>query len=338
MLAPSEPSTVSSNKLIVDVQLRDQEPTHVLHDIRNKLMNTPREIDPRFFYDDAGSELFERITELPEYYQTRTERALIEGIADRVAQRCGCTSLVELGSGASQKTRPLLDAMLRHGCETYVPFDVSEGIVRRAAEELLAIHPELCVHAVIGEFAQHLDAIPSSGRRLVIFLGGTIGNFTPEDAQRFLRGLADVMREGEFFLLGVDLIKDPARIEAAYDDGQGVTAEFNRNVLRVLNAVADGDFDPEGFRHRAFYDVELHRIEMHLVATRAQVVRLAALGAVLLFEAGDSIRTEISVKYDRARVAQLLASTGLELVDWFTDAEDLFGLALARKGPRPASP
>ncbi len=224
--------------------------------------------------------------------------------------------------------------MLERGCDTYVPFDVSEGIVRRAAVELLDSYPALRVHAIIGEFVQHLDCIPHGKKRLMIFLGGTIGNFTPIYAQRFLTSVADAMDEGEFFLLGIDLIKDPARIEAAYNDAQGVTAEFNRNILRVLNKTVDADFDPDGFEHRAFYDPNHHRIEMQLVALHEQQARLATLGTLLLFEKGDVIRTEISVKYDRERVADLLDGTGLDLVDWFTDAEQLFGLALARRSAR----
>ncbi len=335
-MGSTEPS-VAAGHLVVDVHLRDQSPESLLRSVREHLLRTPREIEPRFFYDDHGSELFERITETPEYYQTRTERALLESIADSVARRCECQVLVELGSGASQKTRALLDPMLRSGCDTYVPFDVSEGIVRRAADELLETYPQLGVHAIIGEFIEHLDRIPRGKRRLLIFLGGTIGNFTPEYAQRFLASVADVMDEGEFFLLGVDLIKDPKRIEAAYNDAQGVTAHFNRNILRVLNRVADGDFDPDAFRHRAFYDEDAHRIEMHLVATRAQEVRLRATGTLLVFEPGDFIRTEISVKYDRTRVDELLRGTGLQLAEWFTDPEQLFGLALARRGPRAES-
>lgn len=329
---------VDTERIAVDLSLREEEPHERLRNIREHLMRTPREIEPRYLYDDRGSALFERITELPEYYQTRTERALLADIAGTVARRCECSTLVELGSGASEKTRVLLDAMVAAGCGTYVPFDVSEGIVRRAAAGLLEFYPELRVHAVIGEFDQHLERIPRGSRRLIIFLGGTIGNFAREYARSFLTQVADVMDEGEYFLLGVDLIKDPTRLEAAYNDSRGVTAEFNRNILSVLNKVADADFDPNGFRHRSFYDAALHRIEMHLVATRAQEVQLAALGTVLLFAAGDSIRTEISVKYDRKRVAELIERTGLEFVEWFSDPEELFALALTRRGPRRGKP
>jgi L-histidine N-alpha-methyltransferase len=336
-MGPTDQS-VKAGRIVVDLGLRDEEPSERLRGIREHLMRTPREIEPRYFYDNRGSELFERITQLPEYYQTRTERALLADIAAAVARRCECSTLVELGSGASAKTRVLLDAMLAQGCETYVPFDVSEGIVRRAAAELLETYPELRVHAVIGEFDQHLERVPREGRRLIIFLGGTIGNFTPEYAQRFLTQLAAVMDEGEYFLMGVDLIKDPARLEAAYNDREGVTAALNRNILRVLNKVADADFDPDGFHHRAFYDTAQHRVEMHLVATREHEVRLAALGMLLLFNEGDSIRSEISVKYDRKLVADLFEFTDFELVDWFTDPEELFGLALARRRPRTAKP
>ena len=323
----------TAGDVVVDVHL-EQDPARVLNGIRDDLLRTPRQIAPRFFYDDRGGAFFEQITELPEYYQTRTEHALLERIADDIARRTRCTALVELGSGSSAKTRVLLDAMeLAGGCQVYVPFDVNEGVVRAAAEELVSSYTGLRVHAVIGEFMKDLDAIPRPGKRLLIFLGSTIGNLTPREAQRFLVQLAGVMEPGEFFLLGVDLIKDVARLETAYNDAQGVTAEFNRNILRAINAVAGGDFDPLAYDHLAFYDTARHWIEMRLVANRDHEVYLPDAGLVLLFRRGDAIRTEISVKYDPPMTAALLAGAGFDLLSWYPDPENLFGLALAARRP-----
>jgi len=330
MLQPL-PSPVSGGDVVVDVHL-DEDPERTRREIREDLLRPRRQIAPRFFYDDRGCELFEAITALPEYYQTRTERALLEQVAADVARRTVCRALVELGSGASTKTRVLLDAMLpRGGCELYVPFDVNAAVVRRAGEELVAAYPGLHVHGIIGEFSRHLDAIPPAAGRLLIFLGGTIGNFTPGAARRFLAHLAGVMQPGEHFLLGVDLIKDISRLEAAYNDARGVTAEFNRNILRAVNAAANADFDPAAFEHRAFYDRANHWIEMRLVARRDHEVHLRAAGLLLLLRRGDEIRTEISVKYDRSMVHDLLAAAGFEPIAWYTDPDALFGLALARR-------
>jgi L-histidine Nalpha-methyltransferase len=326
-----QPLRLTAGDVVVDVHVED-DPGRELRSLGAGLLRTPREIAPRYFYNDSGCALFAAITDLPEYYQTRTERALLRSVAAEVARRTGSRSLVELGSGASTKTRVLLDAMQASGgCELYVPFDVNEAVVRRAGEELVASYPGMQVHGVIGEFDRHLDAIPPASRRLIIFLGGTIGNFTPEDAHRFLARLAGSMEPGEHFLLGVDLIKDPARLEAAYNDAAGVTAEFNRNMLVAVNAAAGGDFDPAAFDHLAFYDAANHWIEMRLVARRDHEVHLRDAGIVLLLHRGDAIRTEISVKYDRPMVQELFSAAGFESLAWYTDPENLFGLALARR-------
>ncbi|MFQ5600879.1 MAG: L-histidine N(alpha)-methyltransferase [Candidatus Krumholzibacteriia bacterium] len=326
------PESVHCGDVVIDVRLEDQDRKRVLDGIRRGLLRTPREISPQFFYDEHGSQLFVKITELPEYYQTRPARALLERIADESVRESGAEVLVELGSGAATKTRVLLDAMNRSDrLGVYVPFDVSEGIVRRTAGELVSEYPGLHVHAVIGEFMEHIDEIPRHGRRLVIFLGGTIGNYDRVSARRFLSRVAEATRPGESFLLGTDLIKDTATVEAAYNDVQGVTAEFNRNILRVMNRVADGDFDPEGFEHRALYDESNHWIEMRLVASRAQAVRLAAIGMQVHFRSGDGIRTEISAKFDRQRVEQLLGASGFRMTGWYTDPQRLFALTLARR-------
>ncbi len=306
-----------------------------LADLAAALRRTPREIPSKFFYDEAGSALFERITELPEYYQTRTERALLESIADRVVQASGADELVEIGAGAATKTRVLLDALERAGrLRLYVPLDVDESMVRRVAAELTAEYPGLCVHGVVGDFMAHLGHIPDGNgpgaRRLVLFLGGTLGNLQPEAARRFLKELRSEMAPGDSFLLGADLVKPIARLEAAYDDAAGVTAQFNRNILNVVNRRTGGDFEPAAFRHRAFYDPRNAWIEMRLVSRKRQAVHLPALGLSFTLEEGEEILTEISAKYDRLRLEGLLRETGFEPVAWFTDPEGLFGLSLSR--------
>lgn len=301
-------------------------------ELQQALTETPRRIPSRFFYDDRGSELFERICELPEYYQTRTEGALLAAIADRVLATSRAEELVEIGSGAATKTRLLLDAMQRAGTlRLYVPLDVSEGTVRRVAEELTAEYPGLEVHGIVADFMTHLNRLPEGGRRLMIFLGGTIGNLRPREARDFLAQLHRATSPGDFFLLGVDQIKPVERLEAAYNDSAGITAEFNRNILNVVNRRFGGDFDPRAFRHRAFYDRDRDWIEMRLVAEKPQTVHLAGLGLEIEIEEGEEILTEISAKYDRQKAEALLDGAGFEPVEWFTDPEGLFGLALARR-------
>ena len=334
----------TSERLLVTVHNRDGQVATDRAELRAALLRTPREIPSRFFYDDLGSWLFERITELPEYYQTRTEHALLVAIAGRVAAASRASQLVEIGSGAATKTRVLLDALERTGCmRLYVPVDVAEGTMRRVAEELIAEYPDLAVHGIVADFGGDLSPLPAlngvdsahaclPGGRLVIFLGGTIGNLPPREATEFLLRRHGEMSPGDFFLLGVDLVKPVARVEAAYNDAAGVTAEFNRNILRVANDVAaGGDFDPGAFTHHAFYDAGRRWIEMRLRSDRQQRVRLPAIGLELELAAGEEIRTEISAKYDRASADALLAGAGFEPVDWFTDPEQLFGLVLARR-------
>jgi len=334
----------TSERLLVTVHNRDGQAATDRAELRAALLRTPREIPSRFFYDDLGSWLFERITELPEYYQTRTEHALLVAIAGRVAAASRASQLVEIGSGAATKTRVLLDALERTGCmRLYVPVDVAEGTVRRVAEELTAEYSDLAVHGIVADFGGDLSPLPAlngvhsahacvPGGRLVIFLGGTIGNLLPREAEDFLARRHREMSPGDFFLLGVDLVKPVARVESAYNDDAGITAEFNRNILRVANEVAGGgDFDPGTFTHRAFYDAGRRWIEMRLRSKRAQRVRLPAIGLELELAAGEEIRTEISAKFDRASAEALLTGAGFEPVDWFTDPERLFGLALARR-------
>ena len=319
------------------VRIAPGESTTLAEDVRRGLSASPRRLPFRLLYDKVGSELFLHITEQPEYYQTRTERALLSFIADEVINRSGAEELVELGSGASTKTRVMLDAMERAGqLRWYVPFDVSEGIVRRVAGELTSEYDGLSIHGIIGDFVKQLHTIPREGRRLILFLGGTIGNFNELQARRFLRGVHDILEPGEHLLLGTDLIKDEKRLHAAYNDSRNITAEFNRNILRVLNAQAGGNFDPQAFEHEAIYNSEKHRIELWLRATRAQEVHLQELALTMYLEKGSRILTEISVKFDRQLIEDILVQSGLELEAMYTDAHADFALNLIRRPENPA--
>lgn len=309
-------------------------------EIRAGLLADPPAIPSKYFYDDEGSRLFEEITRLPEYYQTRTEERILEARADEVVARFRPRELVELGSGASRKTRVLLDAMARSGrLRRCVLFDINERFLQESLRSLAAAYPGLEPRGVAGDFATDLAAIGiSRQRRLAVFLGGTVGNLLPSEVPAFLARLASVLARGDGFLLGVDLVKDPARLHAAYNDAAGVTARFNRNILRVVNEALDGDFDPAAFEHVAFYDEARAWIEMRLRALRPMRVHLREAGVERTFEAGDEIRTEISCKYTRASVQALLPGTGLRMVDWLTDGEELFALAvLERLATLPAA-
>ena len=301
-------------------------------EIRAGLLADPPEIPSKYFYDDTGSRLFEEITRLPEYYQTRTEERLLEARADEVVGRFRPSELVELGSGTSRKTRVVLDAMARSGgLRSCVLFDINERVLQDSLRALAAAYPGLEVRGVAGDFATDLAAIGTSDeRRLAIFLGGTIGNLASSDVPAFLTRLSSVLAPGDGFLLGVDLVKDPARLHAAYNDAAGVTARFNRNILSVVNEALQGDFDPSAFEHVAFYDEGQARIEMRLRALRPTRVRVRGAGLERTFEAGDEIRTEISCKYTRASLEVLLPKT-LRLVDWLADDEDLFALAVMER-------
>ena len=301
----------------------------------------PRSIPSKHFYDERGLALFDTITALPEYYPTRTERAILERVAPEVARTSGAAELVELGSGSATKTRLLLDALHRdepHGAGSlrlYVPVDVNEASLARVGEELVRDYPGLLVHGVAADFLGPLAPLPvlpeEGGPRLAIFLGGTLGNLRPADeAPAFLARLRQALSLGDWFLLGVDLVKDVATLEAAYDDAAGVTAEFNRNVLRVVNRLLRADFDPARFRHRAFYDRANDWIEMRLVAEGAQVVSLGVTGETLHLLDGEEIRTEISAKYTRERAEALLRGAGFAPRQWHTDDRGWFGVSLAR--------
>ncbi|MFD9127307.1 L-histidine N(alpha)-methyltransferase [Kitasatospora sp. NPDC059571] len=306
--------------------------SHALrHDVRSGLTADPKWLPPKWFYDARGSELFEEITRLPEYYPTRAEREILTERAAEIAVLTRARTLVELGSGSSEKTRLLLDALRRLGTlESYVPVDVSESALDAAGHALTAEYPGLAVHAVLSDFTKGLGLPPGGGPRLVAFLGGTLGNFLPEERAVFLRTLREALEPGDALLLGTDLVKDPAVLVAAYDDAAGVTAEFNKNVLNVLDRELDADFDPEAFEHVALWDAEREWIEMRLRSRRAQTVKIPALDLPVHFEAGEELRTEVSAKFRRPRVAEELAAAGMQLSEWWTDAPGRFGLSLAR--------
>ncbi|HLU59857.1 MAG TPA: L-histidine N(alpha)-methyltransferase [Pseudonocardia sp.] len=300
-------------------------------DARAGLTAHPKHLPPTWFYDARGSALFERITELPEYFPTRTERALLERTADAIAITSGADTIVELGSGSSAKTRLLLDAFRRaRSLRRYVPQDVSEPALREAMSALAADYPGLQLHGVVGDFTAHLDRLPAEGRRMVAFLGGTIGNLLPAQRAEFLRALRAALRPGEAVLLGTGLVVDPAVLVPAYDDAAGVTAEFNRNVLHVLNRELGADFDVEAFAHKALWDARNEWIEMRLVAQRAMTVALAELGLTVRFAAGEEMCTEVSAKFRRPGVRAMVEQAGFAVVDSWADPDERMALTLAR--------
>jgi L-histidine N-alpha-methyltransferase len=315
----------------VDVHLEPDAMARALEaDVRAGLGANPKTLPPKWFYDERGSALFEEITRLPEYYPTRAERAILAQRADEIATRTGADTLVELGSGTSEKTRLLLDALARAGTlRRFVPFDVSEKTLRNAAGAIAHEYDGIGVHAVVGDFEHHLSRIPTGGRRVVAFLGGTIGNLAPAPRATFLAEVARGLADGDALLLGTDLVKDTGRLVAAYDDSAGVTAEFNSNVLRVLNRELDADFDVDEFAHVARWDPDEEWIEMRLRAERDQVVTIGRLEMEVRFAAGEELRTEISAKFRREGVARELAAAGLELAEWWTDPAGDFALSLS---------
>jgi L-histidine N-alpha-methyltransferase len=301
-------------------------------EVRQSLTAPLRSLPCKYFYDDRGSALFERITALPEYYQTRTEEKILEEIAEEVVEAVGPSELVELGSGVGRKVRLLLDAMARSGrlrrCQL---LDINESYLSESVRSLAEAYPGLDVRGVLGDFTLDLTGFGPGGGRLMLFLAGTIGNLHPEEVPGFLGNASRALAPGDGFLVGLDLVKDKARLHAAYNDAAGVTAEFNRNILRVVNERLGADFDPSSWEHVAFYDEERAWIEMRLRARRPMRVRVPAADLDLRFRAGDEIRTELSCKYSRESFARMLPGTGLELGRFFTDREQLFGLALLRR-------
>jgi L-histidine N-alpha-methyltransferase len=300
-------------------------------DVLDGLTRPFKEVPPKHFYDAEGSRLFELITEQPEYYPTRTERAILEACADELVAVTRAAELVELGSGVPTKTLLLLDAMRDAGTlDRYVPFDVSESVLLASAERLVENYPGIRVYGVLGDFERHLDALPvAEGPRVIAFLGGTIGNFPPGSRRKFLRSLGRALRPQDRLLLGTDLVKDPAVLEAAYNDAAGVTAAFNLNMLAVINRELDADFVLDGFEHVAFYDREQEWIEMRLRALGPQVVNVRALDLAVHFANREEMRTEISAKFTRERLEADLSAAGLRLHALMMDGDGLFALSLS---------
>jgi L-histidine N-alpha-methyltransferase len=300
-------------------------------DVREGLSSPFKELPPKYFYDERGSQLFERITELPEYYPTRAERSILESVSGEIAATARPTTLIELGSGAAAKTRVLLDAISAAGTlETYVPVDISEEITRRVADELVDRYEGLRVHGIVCDYETHLERVPREEGGLFAFLGGTIGNFRPGPRRSFLARIASLMYPRDRFLLGIDLVKDPARLEAAYDDSAGVTAEFNKNVLHVLNRELDANFEPDRFEHIAFWDPDNEWVDIRLRSLGEQFIDIRGLDMQVHFARTEEMRTEISTKFTRERLEASYADAGLELIEWWTDPEELYALSLAR--------
>jgi L-histidine Nalpha-methyltransferase len=299
-------------------------------DVRAGLTAMPKTLPPKYFYDARGSELFDEITRLPEYYPTRTERAILLERAADVAATSRAETLVELGSGTSEKTRLLLHALREAGTlRRFIPFDVDPAVLKDASAAVSAEFPGLAVEPVVGDFERHLAELPRHRRRLLAFLGSTIGNLDPHQRAVFLRDVRGALGPGDAFLLGTDLVKSPERLVAAYDDAAGVTAAFNKNLLAVLNRDLGADFDPDEFDHVAIWDAEHEWIEMRLRSRRDQAVRIAALELDVHFARGEELRTEISAKFRRAGVEAELAAAGLRVTQWWTDPAGDFALSLS---------
>ncbi len=331
MESSSPPQQLVEEAIRIDSHLDGTGDRSLADDVLDGLTRPFKELPPKHFYDARGADLFDQICDLPEYYPTRTERAILVQRAAELAELTGAVELVELGSGTAAKTRVLLDALRSNGTlERYIPVDVTESMVRDCAETLTSEYPGLRVHGVIGDFERHLDHIPPAvGPRIVAFLGGTIGNFPPGSRRRVLRQIAALLGPSDHLLMGTDLVKDPRVLEAAYDDAQGVTAAFNRNVLHVLNRELQADFDPDDFDHVALFDPHNEWIEMRLRARREHTTLVRALQLPVHFDAGEELRTEISAKFTPARLQNDLAAAGLELVRWLTDPDELFALSLS---------
>lgn len=318
--------------IAIDVHLDADAAATMAREVRAGLCAYPKELSPKYFYDERGSVLFEQITELPEYYPTRAEREILQRRSAEILATAGAPgTLVELGSGSAAKTRHLLDAMRDGGClQTYVPVDISEEITHQTAASLVDEYPGLAVRGLVCDFERDLERIPDGeGRRMIAFLGGTIGNLYPLERQAFLERVAALLSPGDHLLLGTDLIKDAARLEAAYDDAAGVTAEFNKNVLEVLNRELGADFDLDAFEHVARFDAEAERMDIRLRSLADQEVRVRELDLEVSFATGEEMRTEISTKFTRERLEAVYAGAGMEMRGWFTDAAGDYALSLA---------
>jgi L-histidine N-alpha-methyltransferase len=319
--------------ITIDVHLPPGGPlSGMAADVRAGLTKPFKELSPRYFYDERGSQLFEAITELPEYYPTRSERRILELHAREICAAAGDpATLIELGSGSASKTRVLLDAMRDAGClEAYAPVDISEEITRETAEAI-ALEYGITVHGLVCDFERDLERIPLRGPRVIALLGGTIGNFEPAQRASFLARIANLLGDRDHFLLGTDLVKDRERLEAAYNDSAGVTAAFNKNVLAVLNDRLGCNFDLDSFEHVAFWDAENLWVDIRLRSLARQVVDVSTLGMQVAFDRGEEMRTEISTKFARDGLAGIYTESGLEMSGWWTDPEGLFALSLARR-------
>jgi L-histidine Nalpha-methyltransferase len=326
-------TTITREQIAIDVHLPEGGPLAGLAvDARMGLSAPFKELPPKYFYDERGSILFEEITRLPEYYPTRAERAILDLRGEEVVAAAEPSTLMELGSGSAAKTRRLLDAMHEAGfLEAYVPVDISEEITRHTAGQLVEEYPGLRVHGVVCDYETHLERVPREPGGLIAFLGGTIGNFQPQIRRSFLARIASLMYPEDRFLLGTDLVKDRERLEAAYNDSAGVTAAFNKNVLQVLNRELGADFDPAAFAHLAFWDELNSWIDIRLRSLSRQTVTIPTLGMEVEFAEGEEMRTEISAKFTREQLEVVYREVGLEIVDWWTDPDDLFALSLARR-------
>jgi L-histidine Nalpha-methyltransferase len=316
----------------IEVHLRADGGAGMARDIRLGLTAKPKELAPKYFYDERGSQLFEQITELPEYYPTRAEREILSHRSAEIVAAAGEPgTLVELGSGSAAKTRHLLSAMRDAGClATYVPVDISAEITHETADSLAEEYPGLTIRGLVCDFEHDLERIPNGGdRRLVAFLGGTIGNLYPDDRRAFLTRIAALLVPGDQILLGTDLVKEPSRLVAAYDDPGGVTAEFNKNVLQVLNREFGGDFELDGFEHVARYDAGAARMDIRLRSVTDQSVRLDGLDLTVRFAEGEEMRTEISTKFTREGLEGIYREAGLQPDGWFTDSAEDYALSLA---------
>ena len=300
-------------------------------DVRAGLTKPFKELSPRYFYDERGSELFERITELVEYYPTRCEREILETRSAEIVAAAKPRALIELGSGSAAKTRVLLDAMSEDGClEAYAPVDISEEITRDTADRIASEYEGVTVLGHVCDFELDLERVPVEGPRVIAFLGGTIGNFQPAQRASFLRRIANLLDAEDRFLLGTDLVKDRGTLELAYDDPHGVTAAFNKNVLEVLNDRLDADFDVDAFEHVARWDADNLWMDIRLRSLKHQVIDIRALDLQVAFAAGEEMRTEISTKFMRPGLEGIYSEAGLELTDWWTDDAGLYALSLAR--------
>ncbi len=299
-------------------------------DVLDGLTGPFKELPPKWFYDDLGSQLFDEITRLDEYYPTEAERSILQTHAADISRLSGADTLVELGSGSADKTRVILDALATNGqLRSFVPFDVSAGILRSSAAALIEEYPGMTIHGVVGDFERHLDKIPGFGTRLTALLGGTIGNFNPHERKGLLTDIVAGMSPGDTFLLGTDLVKDRDRMVLAYDDPQGVTAAFNKNLLRVLNRRLDANFDLDTFSHVAYFDEEHKWMDLRLRSLVDQEVHIRALDLQIHFSEGEEMRTEISAKFEKDVVVHELETVGLELVEWWTDPRGDYAVSLS---------